>query len=151
MYCGLWIVSSNIINLPNYYDLPFIYLFFPLLSSPSPSALPPPLLSISCTHKHTHTPFLSDLALKLPFTLTHSQPKERVISQLVTLPPRPLPSSSAGTTSDEAKETKAAGPEASVAGNEVKDKDKAAEAAAGKLSLTNNKIDLLRTWVPFHC
>ena len=136
MYCGLWIVSSNIINLPNYYDLPFIYLFFPLLSSPSPSPLPPPPLSISCTH----TPFLSDLALKLPFTLTHSQPKERVISQLVTLPPRPHPSSSAGTTSDEGKETKAAGPEASVAGDEVEDKDKAAEAAAGKLSLTNNIV-----------
>ena len=30
----------------------------------------------------------SDLILELPFTLTHPKPKERVISQIVTLPSR---------------------------------------------------------------
>ena len=41
---------------------------------------------LNVTHTHTHIP-TSDLTLELPFTLTHPKPKERVISQMISLPP----------------------------------------------------------------
>ena len=41
---------------------------------------------------HTSLPTVSDLTIELPFTLAHPKPMKPVISQMVTLPPRPVTS-----------------------------------------------------------
>ena len=57
-------------------------------------------------NKAALAPSFSDLTLELPFTLTHPKPKHRVISQMVTLPPRSSLSSigDASKTSGEGKD-----------------------------------------------
>ncbi|XP_019864233.1 PREDICTED: beta-arrestin-2-like isoform X1 [Amphimedon queenslandica] len=53
----------------------------------------------------------SDLTLELPFTLTHPKPKERVISQVITLPPRSSLSSITDPKDDKSKAPPEAKPE----------------------------------------